>query len=376
LLVVTLIVGAFNLFMDPLARIHLFDIEGINDVKFNNGPLTRDYKAGHLFACTYDNFILGTSRSEMGIDPKSAYMFEGETYNTAFRASSAYETKLVGDYVLEHQQPKRLILGLDFISFSGKRQLPEEFYVSAINSERGLWDYARYLFSMETLQQSVLLLSWNLRFDIDRCSEDGANRQHERRVGANKAFMSIITRYVRNPQLYQGYEYSPELMGYIEEALIGFQDAGTDIHLFISPVHALHLEALHSSSLTEDLFLWKEELLLMLERVNARSGVTKSLSIWDFSGYNVINTEQIPEEPEKMAYFRDSAHYRKVVGDVILQRLQGKEMEPKFDGFGKKLTIESIRQDRELWPEQRARYQELDSRRVTEVHELARQANP
>jgi hypothetical protein len=47
--------------------------------------------------------------------------------------------------------------------------------------------------------------------------------------------------------------------------------------------------------------------------------------LWDFSGYSSVTTEALPElgSRAEMRFYRDSSHFKDVVGDFVLDRLFG-----------------------------------------------------
>jgi len=74
---------------------------------------------------------------------------------------------------------------------------------------------------------------------------------------------------------------------------------------------------------------------------------------WDFSGYNAITTEPIGWQ---MSWYWDASHYRRDVGDMILDRMFGLPHRTGPERFGTRVTQGTIEphlarfdSERELW---------------------------
>jgi hypothetical protein len=88
-----------------------------------------------------------------------------------------------------------------------------------------------------------------------------------------------------------------------------------------------------------------------------RSGDRWAVDVIDFSGFNAVTTEPVPADPRAvMTSYRDPSHYKREIGNRLLDiALANREASPD-DAFGKRIrpdTIEghlaSIRRDRLTW---------------------------
>jgi hypothetical protein len=121
------------------------------------------------------------------------------------------------------------------------------------------------------------------------------------------------------------------------------QNNSIKLNIFIPPMHAIHLEKYYIEGSWNLLETWKRE-------------VVKIAPVWDFSGYNSITTEPISES---MKNYIDSSHYRKEVGDLVLNRILNYQIDTVPDDFGVLITPENIEQhlakirgDRAVWVKQ------------------------
>lgn len=112
--------------------------------------------------------------------------------------------------------------------------------------------------------------------------------------------------------------------------------------IFISPSHAAQMEAIRIVGLWQEFEQWKREL-------------SKMAPVWDFSGYNSITSEPVSNG---MKNYLDSSHYRKNVGDLVINCLFSYQEEKVPADFGTLITpanveahLTKIRADREVWAE-------------------------
>ena len=120
---------------------------------------------------------------------------------------------------------------------------------------------------------------------------------------------------------------------------------GTDLRLFITPLHAAVHLALNALGLEERYAFWLKELVRINEE-EAATAARPPFPLWDFSTANAITTEPIPEADDRtpMRWFWEVSHYRKQTGDLILDRLFGVNdpARPVPADFGVRLTAANI----------------------------------
>jgi hypothetical protein len=120
---------------------------------------------------------------------------------------------------------------------------------------------------------------------------------------------------------------------------------GTDVRMFVTPVHAV-VRVLHQAlGLGERHAFWLKE-LVRLNEVEAALAEKPPLPLWDFSNPNTITREPIPSAGDltPMRWFWEHSHYRKVTGDLILDRVLGYSEggRPLPADFGVRLTSANV----------------------------------
>ena len=90
---------------------------------------------------------------------------------------------------------------------------------------------------------------------------------------------------------------------------------------------------------------WLRELVRINEEEAARAG-RPPLPLWDFSDANTITREPVPASTDMtpMRWFWEHSHYRKITGDLVLDRVFGTSVpeRPLPADFGVPLTGTSV----------------------------------
>ena len=120
---------------------------------------------------------------------------------------------------------------------------------------------------------------------------------------------------------------------------------GTDLRLFVTPLHAVVRATIEALGLGERYAFWLRELVRINEEEASRAG-RQPFPLWDFSAPNSITTERIPELGDRspMRWFWERSHYRKQTGDLILDRIFdfGEPSRAIPADFGARLTSANI----------------------------------
>jgi hypothetical protein len=111
---------------------------------------------------------------------------------------------------------------------------------------------------------------------------------------------------------------------------------GTNVKLLIQPSHAWHWQTLWLSGLWPRFEEMKRQLVSINEAEALRAG-REIYPVWDFSGTYGPALEPLPAtKTETMRWFWDPVHYKRALGDVLLNRLMGptEHDSPELAGFG------------------------------------------
>ncbi len=125
----------------------------------------------------------------------------------------------------------------------------------------------------------------------------------------------------------------------LDSVINDFCSQGTAFRFFVQPIHAL--DELYHSKPWQDMENWKRALVKIIDK-HKQSGC--DIRLMDFSGFNSITTEEIPQATGKatMQNYWEQAHYRPVVGKKILFKLFSPTPQNVDSDFGVDLNAADI----------------------------------
>jgi hypothetical protein len=333
LLMVIILAAAIvlNVLIDPYAIHDSTRHAGINLEKPALSANERLYKA-QLAQTAATTVILGTSRSEVGIDPTSPAFGAGPIINLA-TSNQPYRETLELLQVASARGVRRAIVGLDFFAANDWRRYPST-YSPGMYAGINRWELAASM--------STLLASYNTVRNQDphrlaavgaQLREDGMRLLGDGYIsgqgGHYRLFLDTETSYLRDayPQHNAfGLDLSDGGTSEMKCALRLFEYAhqhGIELYVFISPSHAQLWETLYQSGLWDKWEAWKRRLVAM-GQLAAREAGTSPFDIVDFSGFNAFTTEPVPPQSQpsaRMQWYIEASHYRPALGELVLERL-------------------------------------------------------
>ena len=352
---------AINIVVDPFGILGLVNVSGFNAEKterFQGGA--RVERSLRLWLGRYDTIILGTSRAMYGLDPSRPALRPFRAYNAGLGGTSMSEVYRVGRFALEHQRARRMIVGLDLFMFNSRRGVRGDFAVSGFAGIPMPYVYAQSFLDYGSLSASFRTAIDNLmgKKSGERVNGhlDGSIRIRLRK-NPRKPFEKFV---IRPPRALRDYDYDRSSIFLLGDLLTRFADAGLTTYLFISPGHVRSIEALAASGLYDTFDQWKRDLAALVDQVNAGAVEARSVTLWDFSGYNSITTERVPARGEEgeLTWFWDKSHYKPATGDMVVARmlnLDGNVARPPED-FGVQLSGATVDVALQLMRERRRAY--------------------
>ncbi|MBE9079675.1 hypothetical protein IQ241_20665 [Romeria aff. gracilis LEGE 07310] len=346
-------IGAFNIFIDPYGVLSSPEVTGVNHSKPEKTDRARMFKAADVVRIQPKTVFLGNSRAEIGLDPNHPALADGRpVYNLGLPSSNIYEARRYLEHAIANQPDmERAIVGLDFAMFNDHWQQPTtDFSDSRLEKTRLPVDESvSAALSLDATQSSLQTFIASLEDASDPRVAPGDTQNYyieggvlKRKLPAEQSMLKRFQTNLRNylEWSYRRYELSESGLDDLRQIIALGQQHDIEIQVFISPVHAVQLEAIRASGLWSDYETWKRE-------------IAEITPVWDFSGYNSITSEAVDQITDN---YLESAHYLHPVGDLVLNRILDYEAETVPDDFGVLLTpetvephIEQIRRDREAW---------------------------
>ncbi len=359
-----LFVMGFNLVVDPYGVFRLFELSGFNHHKPRAATQVHAAKRHGLERVQPRGLILGNSRADIGLDPRHPAWPPSArpVYNLAVPGAGMGAAYRYLKQAFEQGSPRLVVLGLDFMDFPHPLAPKPEDYTGP----QGLVEAAppQQSWRQRLEEQFTLLLSLSATLDsfytvaAQRLPETadmtalGFNPLREyagyvRTEGHYALFRQRDLENFKNQLRYPANLYFADAAGSpsidtLRALIRDCQQRNIELRLYIHPYHAHLNESLIAAGLWPTFENWKRE----IARIVAQEGQGK-VPLWDFSGYNTITTEPVPKQGDtktRMQWYWESGHYKKAVGDMILDRVlgHGEPSRPIPEDFGARLDTGTL----------------------------------
>lgn len=335
---VLVLLGAFVWLIDPYGISGAPAIPGLNAEKpsrFDYGG--RAVRAYYLAQDEYDVVLLGSSRVMVGLDPDDPAFGSARVFNAGLPGTNMAEVRAVADYVFANQSPRQVILGVDFLMFSTMRDTSGDFEQSAFAGTPNLIVYLRRALSYAAISDAAETLVFNLNGERSEQRADGfVDRRINLADGYNARQAIIRTlqdKFLVDPETYGGFSYDPSRTREVGALAARMCEEDRELLVFVTPIHAWQLEAIYQLGLGLAYERWRRDLVETLEGHSCAA-------LWDFSGFNSVTSEPVPQDGPMQGYF-ETSHFTPLVGGMVLDRLLS-DGEDAPDDFGIQLTGASI----------------------------------
>ncbi len=379
-----IVVAGLNGMVDPYKIWNVLEIKGINSEKSELAAHERIFKTVGLAQQPANTIILGTSRSDIGLDPTHPAMGESGL-NLAISSQPNHESRLFFDRAIDVMGTKTVVIGLDFFVANSLLIQPPDFV--ADNHEAGR--SAALIASVSTLKDSLKTLINRKTNPGDTWTPEGLRNGWDKRVekdlGHRKMMASSEMGYLNNHYLaptacsfqFIATDSKPTPIEEIRAIFIRAHRDRITLKLLISPSHARQWETLASAGRWAQWEEWKRRLVSMNEEEARRAG-QPPFPLWDFSGYNSITTEAVPllgDIQTMMRWYFDSSHYTPAVGNLVLDRIFNYQSPDRTvpDDFGVLLTSRTIEAHLARIRLERERYRQTHPQDVAEIEAMARE---
>ncbi len=367
--IIFIVIGGFNLVIDPYGVYRLVRIPGVNVYKPVVYTNSRWAKAQAIEMIRPRSLVLGDSRTEIGIDPDSVYWRHrtSPSYNLSIASGNMQDTLAYFKYANSIVPIKHVILGLDLLMFkagNNPMQRAGFSWLEGLQQRPRATDIPKNrtygLFSLNASKASIQTILAQHGRDIAPFYANGMRDttplvDRQARVGVKRQFLAseknFIYRhmYARTPTgefLYAAHPmHSPGLDAF-RELLDICVKSNIDIVVFISPVHARQLEIIRNEGSWDIFEEWERQIVNIVDLANKQLPKNDAIPLWDFADYNAITMELPPAIGNKQAsmkWYWESSHYKSAVGEIILEKIfDAKSKKPILNGFGTPLDKRTI----------------------------------
>tara|TARA_B100001013_G_scaffold162203_1_gene96996 strand:+ start:222 stop:1406 length:1185 start_codon:yes stop_codon:yes gene_type:complete len=375
-LIIFILVISTNRLIDPYSFFYEPTKQEFNFLK-PYIPTTRA-KALAILKIRPKTIILGSSRTESGVDPNHALWDLQPVFNAAFGGADIYDSF----YFLKHANStgelKKAVIMVDFFMFNAQRKMYKEEnyeFLELIEKQSELFKFEtlKYLISLQTIGDSFKTLmnkdlTNELNIDYGLRKVPQVTFPYSKFISTESAFYKV---HYHNFKTQNSYQDNQKAFEWIIDFSI---ENNIDLSIGISPIHARLLEVLYVKGHQEEFENWKRNLIQILELKKGRN-LQNKVNIYDFSGFNTYTSEAIPNKENKediqtnMEWYLEPSHYKKSLGNKIIERLLTEEDNSK-NSFGIKLNKDNIEEhlvkiqnERELWKNKFPQYSK-------EIHSL------
>lgn len=368
---IVLFIGGFNWLVDPYDIFDSPKIDGFNVNKPETETKQRPYKAIKLLKQKPETVFFGTSRTDRGIDPDNKIFHQKSIFNASINGMTPIECEYMFNAAIKNGA-KRIIIGTDLVTFYAKDQVREGFD-KGVFSDSGL---VKYILSIDALKSSVNTVASTKptpysKFGFMRPEAIQFNDFDSKGVGYLENFRDSEKGYLASH--YKNFNKTQTAHWQAFERILDkAHKKGVKITLFISPSHARQWEVLAITQGWEMFEEYRRRLVATNEKIALQNGKAP-FALWDFAGYHELTTEAVPDDPKaKMKWYWDSSHYKKELGDIVLDRM----FDGNFSGgqnypdFGVKLTSQNIDSHLAKLQAERERWRATHSADVAEIETL------
>lgn len=365
--------AGFNYRVDPYAIYHVQTANAV-PLRVMNERIFKTVKLAHTSA---DVIFIGTSRTDIGIGREQPALSDRRLLNLSIFDQRIHETLRLLELVAQEDKPRTVVLGLDFFAFNALNVPPSDYTEDNFNPLR----QASLLLSISTLSDALAKYRHPQAGSGDCCYADGFRiaddtahllGNYQQHFAASER-LYLMDKYLPYPQC--RFAFAPpgrEAQSSLADLHAIFELAQRrhiDLRLFISPSHARQWETLAAAGLWDTWETWKRQLVALNEQEATHAG-QQPFPLWDFSGYDTVSSEDLPENGEQrlMRGYSDSSHFVPAIGQRLVARLFG-----GADNWGVPLDHSSIEPNLMLIRAARQKYRASHLRDVAAIEALARE---
>lgn len=317
-------VATLNYQVDPYL-LHQWDTPQVRHLRPSREKLSPWGKTYALAKYQPSVLYAGNSRTELGLPVQQALFGGKAVFNGALSGASVGDAIALVRHAATVGRLDTVVWGIDAPSFSlqgGNTDFERELVAKDgyYLWRRGLIDLKRGL-NLDMTLDSISLLRGSFG---GRCLSSLAmfGQRDERCVldhidgwgGTSGAMVPRLREYLR------GVGPTAAAMRDFRQSVAGLCHAGTRLRLYINPTHAMTSDVLYWSGKWAAMERWQAQLV---ELVRLRAAQGCDIQLLDFSGFNSITAEAIPQVSGHplMRYYWEASHYRVNVGRMILARM-------------------------------------------------------
>lgn len=306
----------------------------------------RTGKAGIAAAQPWEVGFFGSSRIDIAFDPALPQWQGTPAVNLAVSAGTLPETSPILGYTLDHAPLKTAIVGIDIGDLLGGNSpyRTTGFMESPFNPDGNhLEQTLRYYAGISTFESAIQTIINKRENRLPEYTARGHRLRHQETDDVAKVIqrdaISHALRVARRRKNQPPADPNPWKVSLLQNILERTKAADCRLVLVIPPSHATYLGVFFHQGDPDPTFSKDRAVLArMVAESNAAHPDAPPATIWDFNDFHPLNAEDVPMDRSKMHWWLDGTHARKALGDVMLARIMGWEVEPAGADYGFELS--------------------------------------
>jgi hypothetical protein len=279
--------------------------------------------------------FIGDSRTQHGLDPDSPALGGAKAYNAALAAAALPEELVALDYTLAHEPTiTHIVWGLSFEAYPFPIAANTDYPDSAFAGNSRMSGLLRHLFAFD-----FMTASWNALMQAPRhvraqmkrngvTTYEDAPAEGPAMVGLYESELTSRSRELHGPVPEPSVASAHALL---RRRLAELKAQGIDVDLVIVPVHVWRLEFYRRIGLEPQIADWKRDLARSVDDLATLPGGGK-LRLFDFERPHPFTEQPVlaPLPPGERRLFLETSHFYPWLGDVILTKVLGRELEQEL----------------------------------------------
>ncbi len=333
----------FNMLADPYNTYPAVHLDALMPHKPNNDH--RRAKAGLVRQEPgWDTVILGSSYAVVGMDATHTALGEGRAFNLGLNGGKLEEQLGALHYVWRYGHPiKRIILVYDNQWFIQAASPSIDYLQSPFNTDYSYIEYqGSNLLGMQATEHAWhAVRQW---WQDGPATDDPFGRRLTPLIPTGKPQRLIFDDYLSTPDLSRPTDGDAANLELFKKFARFCLEREIALTVLIAPAHVSLLEKFDASGYWPDWLAGQRRLVELAETLNLQHPDALPVMIWSFNGITAYTNEPIPsldDTTTRLKWFWDPGHFRKELGDLMLQRTFGAEDQTEAL-FGVRLAPESI----------------------------------
>jgi hypothetical protein len=345
ILVVTASILAANYFVDPYVM-HQWDSALVHRLQPSREKLSPWGKTYAVAKYRPQVLYLGNSRTELGL-PADPAIFDGKrVFNGAISGGSLGDAIAMSQHARVVAGPEIVVWGIDYPSFTldnGNTEFDRDLVATSkyYLVQRVILDLKRSL-SFDMTADTAGLLA-NRREEVCKPSLAFHGQRDEVCVTANLRDRGGIEKALITDVRSVGVRrrLAASAFAAFDAELAALCRSNTRVVIYVNPLHALAAESIYKAAGVDAVEQWLTE---VTQSVDAQLANGCNATLFDFSGFNIVTSETIPQVSGKpdMQNFWEGSHHRTAVGRKMLSRALSRPEPSSAADFGVQVSGDTL----------------------------------